>query len=65
MGSPRELVEQHRGVIPRRVRVVVRPCGVKALNARTRGQEGARVLGPRLGYVLRFLRVLSRIPLVV
>jgi hypothetical protein len=42
MGSPRELAEQHRGVIPRRVRVVARPCGVRALNARTRGQEQVR-----------------------
>jgi hypothetical protein len=42
MGSPRELAEQHRGVIPRRVRVVVRPCGVRALNARTREQEQVR-----------------------
>jgi hypothetical protein len=29
-------------VIPRRVSVVVRPCGVRALNARTRGQEQVR-----------------------
>jgi hypothetical protein len=39
MGSPKESVEHHRGVIPRRVRVVVRSCGVRALNARTREQE--------------------------
>jgi hypothetical protein len=42
MGSHRELVEQHRGVIPRRVRVVVRSRGVRALNARTRGREQVR-----------------------
>jgi hypothetical protein len=42
MGSPRESVEQCRGVIPRRVRVVVRSCGVRALNARTRGREQVR-----------------------
>jgi hypothetical protein len=42
MGSPRESVEQHRGVIPRRVRVVVQSCGVRALNARTREQERGR-----------------------
>jgi hypothetical protein len=43
MGSPRELAEQRRGVIPRRVKVVARPCGVRALNARThrRGQVRA------------------------
>jgi hypothetical protein len=29
-------------VIPRRVRVVARPCGVRALNARTRGREQVR-----------------------
>jgi hypothetical protein len=50
---PRELVEQRRGVIPRRVRVVARPCGVRALNARTHGREQARAEalergGPRL-----------------
>jgi hypothetical protein len=39
MDPPRELVEQHRGVIPRRVRVVVRPCGVRALDAHTREWE--------------------------
>jgi hypothetical protein len=39
MASPRELAEQRRGVIPRRVRVVARPCGVRALNARTRVRE--------------------------
>jgi hypothetical protein len=42
MGSPRESVEQHRGVIPRRVRVVVQSCGVRALNARTREREQVR-----------------------
>jgi hypothetical protein len=38
MGSPRELAEQRRGVIPRRV--VAQLCHVRALNARThvRGQ---------------------------
>jgi hypothetical protein len=40
MGSPRELVEQCRGVIPRRV--VARPCCVRVLNARTRVREQAR-----------------------
>jgi hypothetical protein len=35
-------VEQHWGVIPRRVRVVARPCGVRALNARTRRREEVR-----------------------
>jgi hypothetical protein len=43
MASPRELAEQRPGVIPRRVRVGVRPCGVRALNARTRVREQARV----------------------
>jgi hypothetical protein len=33
MGSPRELAEQRRGVIPRRV--VAQLCRVRALNART------------------------------
>jgi hypothetical protein len=42
MDSPRESVEQHQGVIPRRVRVVARSCGVRALNARTREQEQVR-----------------------
>jgi hypothetical protein len=42
MDLPRELVEQHRGVIPRRVRVVVRPCGVRALDAHTREWEQVR-----------------------
>jgi hypothetical protein len=37
---PRELAEQRRGVIPRRV--VVRLCGVRALNACTRVQEQVR-----------------------
>jgi hypothetical protein len=39
MAFPRESVERHRGVIPRRVRVVARSCGVRALNARAREQE--------------------------
>jgi hypothetical protein len=39
MGSPRELLEQHRGVIPGRVKVVVRSRGVTTLNAHTRGRE--------------------------
>jgi hypothetical protein len=43
MASPQELAEQRQGVIPRRVRVGARPCGVRALNARTRVQEQARV----------------------
>jgi hypothetical protein len=43
MASPRELAKQRRGVIPRRVRVVVRPCCVRALNARTRVREQVRV----------------------
>jgi hypothetical protein len=42
MASPRELVEQRRGMIPRRVKVVARPCGVRALNARTRVREQVR-----------------------
>jgi hypothetical protein len=37
--APRELAEQRRGVIPRRVRVGARPCGVRALNARTRVRD--------------------------
>jgi hypothetical protein len=37
MGSPRELAEQRRGVIPRRV--MARLCCVRALNARTRVRE--------------------------
>jgi hypothetical protein len=46
MGSPRESVEQHRGVIPRRVKAVARSCSIRALNARTREQErGRRVRG--------------------
>jgi hypothetical protein len=53
MASPRELAEQRRGVIPRRVRVGARPCSVRALNARTRVREQVRVgaferSGPRL-----------------
>jgi hypothetical protein len=43
MASPRELEKQRRGVIPRRVRVVARPCCVRALNARTRVREQVRV----------------------
>jgi hypothetical protein len=42
MASPRELAEQCRGMIPRRVRVVARPCCVRALNARTRVREQVR-----------------------
>jgi hypothetical protein len=42
-GLPRELAEQRRGVIPRRVRVGARPCGVRALHARTRVREQVRV----------------------
>jgi hypothetical protein len=42
MAFPRESVEQHRGVIPRHVRVVAQSCGVRALNARTREQERGR-----------------------
>jgi hypothetical protein len=42
MASPRELAEQRRGVIPRHVRVGARPCGVRALNARTRVREQVR-----------------------
>jgi hypothetical protein len=38
-GLPRELAKQRRGVVLRRVRVVARPCGVRALNARTRVRE--------------------------
>jgi hypothetical protein len=41
MGSPRELAEQRRGVIPRRV--MARLCRVRALNARTRVREQMRV----------------------
>jgi hypothetical protein len=49
MASPRESVEQRRGVIPRRVRVVARSCGVRALNVRAREQERGRRArrGPR------------------
>jgi hypothetical protein len=43
MASPRELAEERQGVIPRRVRVVAQPCGVRALNARTRVREQVRV----------------------
>jgi hypothetical protein len=42
MASAWELAGQRRGVIPRRVRVVARPCCVRALNARMRVQEQAR-----------------------
>jgi hypothetical protein len=42
MASPRELAKQRRGVIPRRVRVVAQPCGVRALNARTCVREQVR-----------------------
>jgi hypothetical protein len=42
MAFPRESVEQHRSVIPRRVRVVAQSCSVRALNARTREQERGR-----------------------
>jgi hypothetical protein len=42
MASPRELAEQRRGVIARHVRVVARPCGIRALNARTRVREQVR-----------------------
>jgi hypothetical protein len=41
--SSRELVEQRRGVIPRRV--MAQLCCVRALNARTRVQEQVRVRG--------------------
>jgi hypothetical protein len=49
MTFPRESVEQHRGVIPTRVRVVAQSCGVRALNARAREQEWGRRArgGPR------------------
>jgi hypothetical protein len=40
MGSPRELAEQHWGVIPRRV--MARLCHVRALNAHTRVREQVR-----------------------
>jgi hypothetical protein len=43
MASPRELVIQRWGMIPRRIRVVARPCCVRALNARTRVREQVRV----------------------
>jgi hypothetical protein len=39
MGFPKELVEQRRGVIPRRVGVVAQSCNVRALNAQTSEQE--------------------------
>jgi hypothetical protein len=40
MAPPRELAEQRRGVIPRRV--MARLCCVRALNARTRAREQVR-----------------------
>jgi hypothetical protein len=39
--SPRELAEQRRGVIPRRV--MAQLCCVRALNARTRVREQVRL----------------------
>jgi hypothetical protein len=39
--SPRELAEQRRGVIPRRV--MARICRVRALNARTHVREQVRL----------------------
>jgi hypothetical protein len=42
MASPRELAKHGQGVIPRRVRVGVRPCGVRALNSRMRVREQVR-----------------------
>jgi hypothetical protein len=39
--SPRELAEQRRGVIPGRV--MARLCCIRALNARTRVREQARL----------------------
>jgi hypothetical protein len=39
MAFPRESVEQRLGMIPRRVRVVARSCGVRALNAHSRERE--------------------------
>jgi hypothetical protein len=39
MVFPSELVEQRRGVIPRRVRVVAQSYDVRALNARAHEQE--------------------------
>jgi hypothetical protein len=41
MGSPRELAEQRRGVIPRRVMAWL--CRVRALNARTCVREQVRL----------------------
>jgi hypothetical protein len=41
MCSPRELAEQRRGVIPRRV--MARLCCVRALNARTCVREKVRL----------------------
>jgi hypothetical protein len=50
MAFPWESAEQRRGVIPRRVRVVARSCGVRALNAHVREQERWRRAreGPRV-----------------
>jgi hypothetical protein len=42
---PRELAEQRRGVIPRRGGAGARPCGVRALNARTRVRGQVRAGG--------------------
>jgi hypothetical protein len=42
MATSRELAEQRRGVIPRRVRVGARPYGVRALNARMHVWEQVR-----------------------
>jgi hypothetical protein len=39
MVFPRGSVEQRRGVIPRRVKVVAQSCCVRALNAQTCEQE--------------------------
>jgi hypothetical protein len=39
MASPRELVEQRRDAIPGCAKVAASSCGVRALNAHTRGQE--------------------------
>jgi hypothetical protein len=42
MVFPKESVEQRRGVIPKRARVVAQSCGVRALNARVCEQERGR-----------------------
>jgi hypothetical protein len=49
MAFPGEPVEQRRGVIPRRVRVMAQSCGVRALNAHAREREWGRRAcgGPR------------------